>query len=200
MDVVAQALARAIGTRVKHERRTRDWTLEQLAEQAGISRRMLVSVEQGAVNPSVGTLLRLAEALGVSLPSLVEPPAGRNSKVTRNGRGAALWSGEGGGKGVLVSSTDPPDVVELWNWTMQPGELHESEAHSDGTRELLHVLEGVLTVAAGNERFELATGDAIAFPGDVQHSYFNHGGDLTVFALTVFEPGIGANRHNGGTS
>ena len=35
---------------------------------------MVVSVEQGAVNPSVGTLLRLSDALGVGLPALVEPP------------------------------------------------------------------------------------------------------------------------------
>ena len=35
---------------------------------------MAVSVEQGAVNPSVGTLLRLSAALGVGLPALVEPP------------------------------------------------------------------------------------------------------------------------------
>ena len=40
-----------------------------------MSRRALVNVEQGAANPSVGTLLRLSDALGVGLPALVEPPA-----------------------------------------------------------------------------------------------------------------------------
>ena len=35
---------------------------------------MLVNVEQGEVNPSVGTLLRLSDALGVGLPALVQPP------------------------------------------------------------------------------------------------------------------------------
>ena len=35
---------------------------------------MVVSVEQGAVNPSVGTLLRLSDALGIGLPALVAPP------------------------------------------------------------------------------------------------------------------------------
>ena len=48
----------AIGVRVRQERQSRRWTLDQLAEAAGVSRRMVVNVEQGAANPSVGTLLQ----------------------------------------------------------------------------------------------------------------------------------------------
>ena len=75
MDQSAAALAFAIGARVKQERQARRWTLDRLAEAAGVSRRMVVNVEQGAVNPSVGTLLRISDALGIGLPALVEPPA-----------------------------------------------------------------------------------------------------------------------------
>ena len=108
MDQSAANLASAIGVRVKQERNSRGWTLDQLAEAAGVSRRMVVSVEQAAVNPSVGTLLRLSDALGVGLPALVEPPETKSVKVTRRGEGATLWSGEGGGRGVLVAGTTPP--------------------------------------------------------------------------------------------
>ena len=72
---------------------------------------MVVSVEQAAVNPSVGTLLRLSDALGFGLPALVEPPEPKSVKVTRQGEGATLWSGESGGRWVLVAGTTPPDVV-----------------------------------------------------------------------------------------
>ena len=74
MGIEAESLARVIGARVNQERKGRNWTLDQLAEFAGVSRRMLVNVEKGSVNPSVGTLLRLSDALGVGLPALVEPP------------------------------------------------------------------------------------------------------------------------------
>lgn len=57
MDTGAEPLAHAIGARVKQQRMTRRWTLDQLASYAGVSRRVLVNVEQGAVNPRVGTLL-----------------------------------------------------------------------------------------------------------------------------------------------
>lgn len=47
-----------------------------------------------------------------------------------------------GGRGVLVAGTESPDVVELWGWTLGPGDQHESEAHSPGTKELLQVQQG----------------------------------------------------------
>src|SRR4051812_40900473 len=105
-------LAAAIGARVKSERQARRWTLDQLAAAAVVSRRMVVNVEQGTVNPSVGTLLRLSDALGVGLPALVEPPKSAAVRVVRAGDGAALWSGNRGSRGVLVAGTEPPDVLE----------------------------------------------------------------------------------------
>lgn len=191
MESSAENLARAIGARVKQERTVRGWTLDQLAAHAQLSRRMLVNVEQGSVNPSVGTLLRLSDALGVGLPALVEPPTPRTAKVTRAGEGAALWTGENGGRGVLVAGTEPPDVVELWDWTLAPGERHASEAHTSGTRELLQVLDGSITVEAGSETYVLQAGDALAFFGDEDHSYANPGELASRFALCVYEPGVG---------
>src|SRR6476661_6002548 len=152
MDESAANLASVIGVRVRHERQSRGWTLDQLAEAAGVSRRMVVSVEQAAVNPSVGTLLRLSDALGVGLPA----------------------------------------VVELWDWTLGPGDQHSSEAHAPGTKELVHVQDGSITVEVADQSVTLDAGDAVAFPGDVAHSYANPSTQPARFSLVVFEPGVGA--------
>lgn len=195
MEESTSSLALAIGTRVKHERQSHNWTLDQLAETAGVSRRMLVNVEQGAANPSLGTLLRISDALGVGLPSLVESPHPKPMKITRRGDGAALWRSEAGGRGVLVAGTEPPDVVELWDWTLGPDDRHTSEAHSPGTKELLQVLEGTVTIEAAGQPGVLEAGDAVAFDGDAAHSYANTTGEPARFSLTVFEPGVGRPAH-----
>lgn len=191
-DKRAVALASAIGARVKHERQARGWTLDQLAEAAGVSRRMVINVEQGAANPSVGTLLRISDALGVGLPALVEPPQPEPVKVIRHGDGATLWRGASGGRGVLVAGTEPPDVVELWDWTLAPGDRRASEAHTPGTRELVQVQQGTILVTVADRSVTLDAGDAVAFPGDVAHAYANPGTQPARFSMVVFQPGVGS--------
>jgi quercetin dioxygenase-like cupin family protein/DNA-binding XRE family transcriptional regulator len=198
MDESTAALALAIGVRVRQERQSRRWTLDQLAEAAGVSRRMVVNVEQGAANPSVGTLLRISDALGVGLPALVERPGPTALKLTRHGDGAALWSSGSGGRGVLVAGTEPPDVVELWDWTLGPGDHHTTGAHSPGTKELLQVQQGTITVEVADQAATLDTGDAVAFPGDVTHSYANPGTRPARFSLAVFQPGVGPGSRSRG--
>lgn len=200
MDLETDALARAIGARVRAERGARGWTLDQLAAAAGLSRRMVVSVEQGTVNPSIGTLLRLSDALGVGLPALVEPPAQPDERIAPAGTAPVLWRGEHGGTGSLVAGTPPPEVVELWHWEMRPGERHVSEPHSAGTRELLLVLDGAVWVEVEDRVHRLATGDSIAFRGDAPHSYACAGETPARFALTVYEPGVGTMNAPGPTS
>ncbi|MGR0161971.1 helix-turn-helix domain-containing protein [Paenarthrobacter nitroguajacolicus] len=196
MDESTSTLSLAIGARVKHERQTRGWTLDQLAEAAGVSRRMIINVEQGAANPSVGTLLRISDALGVGLPALVESPRPKPVRIVRNGEGATLWTSEQGGRGILVAGTESPDVVELWDWTLGPGDQHSSEAHASGTKELLQVLKGTLSVDLNGQVTTLEVGDSMTFPGDVAHSYANPGAEPSRFSLAVFEPGVGSGHNS----
>jgi transcriptional regulator with XRE-family HTH domain len=199
MDQSTAALALAIGNRVKQERESRRWTLDRLAEAAGVSRRMLVNVEHGAANPSVGTVLRISDALGVGLPALVEPPHAESLKVTRRGDGATLWTSRAGGRGVLVAGTEPPDVVELWDWTLCPGDRHVSEVHARDTRELVHVTSGTITIEVGDRSETLHAGDGAMFHGDLVHVYANPRKRPARFSLVVFEPRVGtASRAEGG--
>ena len=190
------ALASSIGERVRQERQSRRWTLDQLASVAGVSRRVVVNVEQGSTNPSVGTLLRLSDALGVGLPALVESTPTGTVRVTRAGEGAPLWSSGAGGRGVLVAGTTAPDVIELWDWTLTPDDCHTSEAHAAGTKELLQVREGRVRLTVDEQEVDLHPGDSATFSGAVPHAYANPGAEAARFTLAVFEPGVGTTTHS----
>jgi quercetin dioxygenase-like cupin family protein len=152
---------------------------------------MLVSIEQGSANPSIATLLRISDALGIGLPALVNMDRSSRLRVTRAGAAPVLWRGKLGGRAVLVAGTEPPDVTELWDWTLGPGESHSSEAHAAGTRELLLVLDGQLGLRVGQHAEVLAKGDSASFAGDLAHEYVNAGSaQVARFALTVFEPAV----------
>lgn len=188
-------VAAVIGGRVRDYRAERGWTLDQLADRSGVSRRMLVNIEQGATNPSIATLLRVSDALGVGLPVLVDVGAPPPLRISRAGKAPVLWQGPAGGSAVLVAGTQPPDVVELWHWTLQPGEAHDSDAHTLGTRELLLVLEGQVQLLVGPSRELLTAGDSATFRGDTPHGYRNpRTSQPARFALTVFQPHVGRGR------
>ena len=122
MDEEAAALGSLIGERVRGERKRRSWTLDQLAQRSGVSRRMLVTIEQGATNPSIATLLRLSDALGVGLPALVAPGPQSAVTITRKADRAALWSSEAGGAAYLAAGTDIRRSLQLEQFRCLPFE------------------------------------------------------------------------------
>lgn len=189
----AAAISRTIGRRVRATRAELGWTLDQLAARSGVSRRMLINVEQGVTNPSIATLLRLSDALGIGLPALVDTGDGGAERVVvhRDGEIAPMWTSDTGGSAVMVAGTTPPDVSELWDWRLGPGDDYRSESHRAGTRELMHVLTGaVLLVVAGSEH-KLRAGDSASFDGGLPHSYRNASGTRAArFSLAVYEPGL----------
>jgi transcriptional regulator with XRE-family HTH domain len=66
----------ALAANVREWRTRRGWSQSELAARAGLSKGMLVQVEQAQTNPSIATLCKLANALGIALVTLVELTAG----------------------------------------------------------------------------------------------------------------------------
>jgi transcriptional regulator with XRE-family HTH domain len=190
MDENTAELSAAIGARVREQRHMRGWTLDHLADVSGVSRRMLVSVEQGTANPSLVNLLRLSDALGIALPVLVEPPRSGPISINRAGEAPVLWGEAGSSEARMVAGLALPDAFELWLWILAPGSSRDSSPHSPGSRELLHVHRGTLVLTLGTETVELRDGDAVAFAGDVEHSYRNEGDQTVHFSAAMFEPAV----------
>jgi transcriptional regulator with XRE-family HTH domain len=189
VEALIDQVPEAVGRRVRAARAAGGWTLDQLAENSGVSRRMIVNVEAGSSNASITTLLRLATALHVSLAELVsDTPQSDSVVITASDGREPLWRGDSGGAAVMVAAADTPDMLELWDWTLAPGEHYDSEPHRRGTRELIHVLTGQVRLTVAGEVHELRTGDAASFAGDAAHGYGNTGRRPARFGLTVFEP------------
>lgn len=146
---------------------------------------MIINIEQGEANPSIATLLKLAYSLEVGLPSLVMADLSNTAETVA---GPAEWPGEEGGYARLVTASDSGDTFELWDWLLQPGESHSSEPHVAGTRELIHVLEGTLTLNVSEEVKTLTHGTGHHFPGDQPHTYANTSENPVRFVLSVNEP------------
>jgi transcriptional regulator with XRE-family HTH domain len=68
------------GDRVKAAREKRNWTQEQLAEIAGISKGFLSDIENDKRNISSESALKIADALGISLDYLLRGETGQRER------------------------------------------------------------------------------------------------------------------------
>ncbi len=74
----------AVGKRISTERKKQSLTQLQLAEFAGISEKYLSNIECGRQNPSSDVLLRISEALQVSVNSLMPLNAEQNNRLYKS--------------------------------------------------------------------------------------------------------------------
>jgi len=182
------AVTAAVARNLRALRTGRGWSLDTLAARSGVSKGVLVAVEQARGNPSVATLCRISDAFGVALSSLVEVDDAPVVRVVPPERTVPLWRGGPGSSGTLLAGSDPPQHLELWDWRMGSGDGYDGEPHPPGTREVVWVLHGELTLTVGGERVRVPTGGAAVFLGDRPHRYANEGeGDLR-FAMAVTQP------------
>jgi DNA-binding XRE family transcriptional regulator/quercetin dioxygenase-like cupin family protein len=178
---VAVTIAQAV-----HRLRTeRSWTLNELATRSGISRRLIVQIEQAQANPSIGTLLRLADAFEVTLSEVLPEQPAATVRVRPASEALQLWDGPRGGSCVLLVSHGP---IELWSWTLKPGEVYESKPHRPGSVELLSVTAGILDVDVGRETICLSAGDSAWFDAATTHAYRNPKRSTTRFIMVFSTP------------
>jgi transcriptional regulator with XRE-family HTH domain len=64
---------RRVGKHIRELRRKRGWSQELLAAEAGLNINYLGGIERGERNPSLKNLAKIADALGLTVPDLVEP-------------------------------------------------------------------------------------------------------------------------------
>jgi transcriptional regulator with XRE-family HTH domain len=166
--------ADALARNLRCLRGERGLTLDELARRAGISRSMLIQVEQRRVNPTLATLVRLAQALDVGLAELVELGSQTRVRVIPQGDVAELWSSPGGGSGRLLVGSDQLDHIEFWDWRLEGPGTSTRPKRMRQAPAILHVLDGelALEVDGGLTRPRPAS---VLFSADADHSYRNSG-------------------------
>jgi transcriptional regulator with XRE-family HTH domain len=182
------ALTAAVAGHVRALRTARGWSLDELAGRSGVSKGMVVQIEAARTNPSVGTLVRIADAFGVTIARLLEPAEERTVRISSAEDAPQLWRGGEGGFGRLLRGMNDPSFVELWEWRFAPGERHTSETHMPGTREVLHVIAGTLTMTVDGVDHEVGTGQTIDFLADRPHTYRNSGPEETRLVMVAVVP------------
>jgi transcriptional regulator with XRE-family HTH domain len=156
-----------LAARLRGLRLEREWTLEELARRAGLSKSYLSRLEDGDRQPSIAALLSLANAHGLPLAALFQQAElTRPCPVVRAGE-LPLQDGNGllyaplSRTGHAVNM-QPVRVTVPWN--RDGDELYQHDGE-----EWLYVLSGVLRLTLAGETLLLSPGDAAHFDARAPH-------------------------------
>lgn len=167
----------SIGGVIRRARKEQGLTLQQVAQSSELSLSYLSQIERNLLNPSVGTLKRIAEALDLPAGKLMFSSEASPSRVTV----AVLRKGERKRVSFPQSSITyellTPDLRRraslLWLSAEPDAESGAPLTHEG--EDVVVVLKGRLDVEVGGIWYELTAGDSIYFNSELPHRWCNRG-------------------------
>lgn len=162
-----------VGKNLKTIRKSRDLSLDKLAELTGVSKAMLAQVERGDSNPTISLLWKIANGLRISVTALIAEEAPEVT-VVRFSDVEPITENGGRYQAFPLFPFDPKTHFEVYTVKIAPGNSHQSEPHQDGVEEFVVVTQGCLELRIGDDIYVAEQGDAIRFNADQGHLYVNH--------------------------
>ncbi len=184
-----------IGARIRTLRLRRRRTLRQLADATGLSASMVSMVERGRANPSIGTLVAIAAALGEPMVSLFGDSARAANPIIRAGQQPVMTTRRGVRRRLVLR--EPASNIEVAENTYAPGTASADVPVHHLGREMGVLLEGCLAVEIGGQRYVLRPGDAVVLDSAKPHRFVNVGRS-TARTLWINVHGSRWSSHQGG--
>jgi transcriptional regulator with XRE-family HTH domain len=179
-----------IGERLRELREARNISMRALATKSGLSANALSMIERGKASPSVSTLYKLAEALGISITSFFGSDAERQQVVflksderTRVSFTRGVFEGLGGERFV--------GRVEPFILTLENSANSGPHTMSHTGHEFVFCLRGELEYQVERQVFQLQPGDSLLFAAHLKHKWKNAGKNVAtaIIIISGFEEG-----------
>ena len=185
-----EALSVNVGSRLRELREARKISMRSLATKSGLSANALSMIERGKTSPSVSTLYKLSDAMGVSITAFFGPESDKKQVVflksdermrmsfTRGvfeGLGGAQFSGH----------------VEPFMLTLESGAASGPHGIVHTGHEFVFCLRGKLEYQVDKQIFQLEAGDSLLFASKLQHKWKNPSSTVTTALIIIsgFEEG-----------
>jgi transcriptional regulator with XRE-family HTH domain len=173
------------GATLREQRRRLNLTLDEVAGRIGVTKGFLSEVERDRAAPSVATLMRLREALSLSVASLFISSQPRLVRAAE--RQPILLGGTNIGYS-LLSGKDTHRMTVVWG-RLEPGAKSGNDMHTlSADEELIFVLSGSFEITLDGTTHVLKTGDAFTFDPRRPHRYENPSKSTPMVAICVIAP------------
>ena len=165
-------ISEVIGMRLKKIREERGYSLEKVSELTGVSKPSINNIERGLTSPSIDSLWKIATGLSVPISYFFSEFKTAHTLVNMD----ELTKIDSKDELVSISSIFswlPTDNFECFYLELAANANRVSQAHVKGSKELIFILEGQLTMLLGEERIVCKENACLKFDANIAHTYFN---------------------------
>lgn len=174
---------RRLGAEIRRRRLQRGMTLVDIATDTGLSTSMVSMLERGKTGVSVGSLVAVASALGVTVGDLFAPSTSPELSLVRFEQQQELTIGPGVTRRIIQRSrTHGLEIASLF---LAPGAPTGTELVRHEGQEIVVLRAGRLTVQIGGSRSDLRAGDSIRLDAECPHRFANDGSEVADVLLVV---------------
>ena len=184
------ALSVNVGNKLRELREARNMSMRMLAGKSGLSANALSMIERGKTSPSVSTLYKLSDGLGISitsffgvLPDKQQVVALRSDERTRISFSRGVFEGLGGEQFA--------GRVEPFMLTLETGANSGPHPMTHSGHEFVFCLRGQLDYVVENQAYQLDAGDSLLFAANLKHKWRNRGDQVlnAIIVISGYEEG-----------
>lgn len=159
-----------VGPLIRARRMQMDLTLSEVARRSGLSVPFLSQVERGQTGLTVVSLMKIAEALGVSVNYFLDTQ--EPDVPTRSAKDFHFFTlAESKMRLARIGSMDPERQLEPLLVIFPP--KYETESLKHAGEEFLYILRGEIEIRLGRKRYRLMAGDTGHFQSAIRHKWVN---------------------------
>ncbi len=178
-----------IGQQIRQLRLRRHVSVRAFAVQTGFSPSFISQLENGQVSPSLGSLQKIADALGVTLGEFfATSQSGEEALIVRPAdrrRLDSTWTDAHlEALGPMSRSRKLEPVLVIFG----PGGKSGKHSHSHSLDEFAFVVKGRVTLTLGDEDCELVPGDAVTLPAQAPHRWENRSDEVVEILMVSSRP------------
>lgn len=183
-----------VGEKIKHLRTEKGFSLKEMAERTGFSSALLSQVENHLVSPSLGTIIKIAKALGVMVGYFLDLGPGEPYTIVRKDERRSVSrfaSKDGVSYGYRYESLGYDKKsrhMEPFFITLEPPTVKDLKLSIHEGEEFIFVLEGEMEVILGDHSDVLRPGDAIYYDSSMPHRVQCRGGKEAKILAVLYTP------------
>lgn len=164
-----------LGERIREVRRQRRLTLKELEKTSGFSATHISEIERGKTSPTIGALVRIAQALGKEPSFFLEDEQLSEVALVRRDERKPLPEDAAKVRGFYLTPGIPGGRLNAYLLHLEPGTNREFSYSAHPGEEGAFVISGSIEFTVGGTTFTLGSGDALNYPSDQPHAFRNTG-------------------------